>query len=54
MPRIKKMSIAEKGNKTSKNNKRPIKDVVVKCKTADDKIAALRNIRNRCIKSIFD
>lgn len=52
MPRIKtnrpvcgtEMSIAEKGNKTSKNNKRPIKEVVVKCKTADDKIAALRNI----------
>lgn len=52
MPRIKtncpvcgtEMSITEKGNKTSKDNKCPIKEVVVKCKTADDKIAALRNI----------
>ncbi|KAB4818401.1 hypothetical protein GAG81_26875, partial [Bacteroides thetaiotaomicron] len=51
MPRIKmnchacgtEMSIVEKENKTSKNNKRPIKEVVVKCKTADDKIAVLRN-----------
>ncbi|WP_373123610.1 ubiquitin carboxyl-hydrolase [Bacteroides caccae] len=51
MPRIKvncpacgtEMSIVEKENKTSKNNKRPIKEVVVKCKTADDKIAILRN-----------